>query len=147
MIYNKYIKHKHNYTQNGGKIHKKITGIRKVYRNNMSQQIHNITVSEPWFTYIQNGTKTVEGRLDKGKFQHVNIGDIVIWMNKNNTVKTQIIYKNKYDSFYNYLNSEGLKNCLPNISNIEDGVGVYRQYYDENSEKTYGVLALGLKLI
>ena len=33
-------------------------------------------VSEPWFTLISLGLKTVEGRKNKGRFKEMQIGDI-----------------------------------------------------------------------
>ena len=35
------------------------------------------TVSEPWFTLISMGLKSVEGRKNKGRFKEMKVGDIV----------------------------------------------------------------------
>jgi ASC-1-like (ASCH) protein len=39
------------------------------------------TVSEPWFTLISMGLKSVEGRKNKGRFKEMKVGDIVAWTN------------------------------------------------------------------
>jgi ASC-1-like (ASCH) protein len=36
-------------------------------------------LSEPWFTLISLGLKTVEGRKNKGVFKEMKLGDIVKW--------------------------------------------------------------------
>jgi len=35
-------------------------------------------VSEPWFSLINLGLKTVEGRKDKGRFHDMKVGDIIV---------------------------------------------------------------------
>jgi ASC-1-like (ASCH) protein len=111
-----------------------------------------INVQEPWFTLIKTGHKTVEGRLNKGKFSQMNKGDIVSWCykknnNKKETFKTVIVKISKYPSFEKMLKVETLKKTLPGVPTIKCGVRVYREFYDENKEKEFGVLAITLKKI
>ena len=106
-----------------------------------------IPVKEPWFSFICNGDKTIEGRLNKGIFSKFTIGDYVIFQNKNNSCKTQITNINEYKSFEKYLDSKGLEKTLPSVKTIEAGISVYRQYYSEGDEKKYGVLAIEIKLV
>jgi ASC-1-like (ASCH) protein len=40
-----------------------------------------------------------------------------------------------------------LKKTLPGVPTIKCGVRVYREFYDENKEKEFGVLAITLKNI
>jgi len=105
-------------------------------------------VSEPWFTLISLGIKTVEGRLNKGDFKNFNKGDVITWTNNDfnfRSVKTKIIRKTKYNSFEDYLQNENLKNTLPSIYNLEDGVNIYRKYYTKEDENKYGIIALQLE--
>jgi len=109
-------------------------------------------VSEPWFSLIKNGVKTVEGRLNKGDFAQMKKGDIVVWYsnqpdNDQNMVKTRIVNINHYKSFHEYLKAERLKNTLPVIKTIKDGEKIYYQYFSKNDEKKYGVLAIRMKLL
>jgi ASC-1-like (ASCH) protein len=110
--------------------------------------IHKKHVSEPYFTFIKKGIKTIEGRLNKGSFTDICIGDTVIWFTSNSAeqVKTKIVKINKYDSFYKYLKKEKLKHTLPNVKNIEDGVAIYYKFYTHVDEHKYGVLAIHIKL-
>ena len=52
--------------------------------------MHQISVSEPWFSFIKNKKKKIEGRLNKNVFSELKKGDIVIWTHNNDTVKTKI---------------------------------------------------------
>jgi ASC-1-like (ASCH) protein len=104
-------------------------------------------VQEPWFSHIKEGRKTVEGRLNKGRFSNLREGDIVTWMNNDNNInrmfKTKIVYIKKYNTFSRMIEVEGLETVLPGIKTIDKGVkNIYRKFYSEEKEDKYGVLAI-----
>ena len=107
-------------------------------------------VSEPWFTLISLGLKTVEGRKNKGKFKEMQVGEIIEWRNDDfnpRSVLTKIIKKQEYNTFREYLETEGLNKCLPGITNLDNGLSVYFKYYTKEDEKEFGVIAIVLELI
>lgn len=113
----------------------------------MSKTYH-ISVSHPWFGFIQMGVKTVEGRKNKGLFADLKIGDVVYWTNGNDSVKTKIVNKKIYKSFYDMIEDNGIKNVLPGYTNIKEGVEkVYYKFYTPEDEKTYGVVGIEIKKI
>jgi ASC-1-like (ASCH) protein len=112
---------------------------------------YDITVKNPWFNYIKEGKKTVEGRLNKGMFSKLKIGDVINWLhitkNKKKLIcKTTITSITKYSSFREMLEMETLENVLPNISSIDEGVKIYHQYYTLDDENKFGVIAITLNL-
>ena len=123
----------------------------KKIRNKMEPKyVENL--SEPWFTLIQLGLKTVEGRKNKGKFKEMKVGDIIEWKNedfKPRSFLTQITGKAEYPNFRKYLEMEGLEKCLPNMEKygIEHGLSVYYKYYTKEDEQQFGVVAIRLKVI
>lgn len=107
-------------------------------------------VSEPWFSLIHLGLKTVEGRKNKGRFKDMQVGEIIEWHNddfKPRTTLTRITHKATYPTFSDYLKSEGLDNCLPGIPTLEHGLSVYFKYFTKADEKEYGVIAIRMKKI
>jgi ASC-1-like (ASCH) protein len=42
---------------------------------------------------------------------------------------------------------EVLRTTLPNIKTIDDVIAIYRQFYSEEKDREYGVLAIKIKLI
>ena len=107
-------------------------------------------LSEPWFSLISLGLKTVEGRKNKGKYKEMKVGDIIEWTNEDfdkRTVLTKIIKKVEYNTFEEYLKNEGLENCLPGMPSLEHGLSVYFKYFTEQDEKKFGVIAIHLELI
>lgn len=136
--------------QNGGKKLKKIKKI-KFITDKMNIDIkYTENLSEPWFSLITLGLKTIEGRKNKGRFKEMQIRDIIKWTNNDfvsRSIITKIIRKQEYNTFREYLESETLEKCLPAINNIEDGLSVYYKYFTKEDEKEYGVIAIELKLV
>lgn len=104
-------------------------------------------LSEPWFTEIKEGRKTIEGRKNKGRFASMKVGEIIKFYNEDESFCCMIKNIKMYDSFREMLECEGLSKCLPIVNNINDGVNVYYQYYTEEDEKMYGVLGIEMELI
>jgi ASC-1-like (ASCH) protein len=107
-------------------------------------------LSEPWFSLINLGLKTVEGRKNKGRFKDMKVGDIIEWYNedfKPRKMKTIITGKSEYKTFEEYLTTEGLENCLPGIPTMEHGLSVYYKYFTKEDEAEYGVVAIQIKNI
>jgi ASC-1-like (ASCH) protein len=150
----KYIKYKTKYLElndnmlgGGRKKHSKKTS-KKLSRNNIETLKFN--VSEPWFSLIYIGLKTVEGRKNTGRFKEMKVGDIIEWQNndfKPRSIKTKIVGKSEYKTFKEYLETEGLEKCLPSIPTIEDGLSVYYKYYTKKDEEMYGVVAIRLERV
>ena len=110
---------------------------------------HTKNLSEPWFTLVQLGIKKSEGRLNKGSFNKMKKGDIIVFENSelgyNRSYRVKITSIIKYDKFGNFIMKEKLENCVPGIDTIENGINVYRKYYSEKEEKEYKIIALRLK--
>ena len=124
----------------------------KINNNNKKKMNPNFKehLSEPWFTLISLGLKTVEGRKNKGRFKKMKVGDIVEWSNddfKPRKILTKIIDKKNYKTFEEYLKTEGLQNCLPGMPSIEYGLSVYFKYFTKEDEAKYGVTAIKIKVI
>ncbi|ARF12536.1 ASCH domain protein [Klosneuvirus KNV1] len=149
----KYINYKTNYAIGGSK------KIKNKYNNHINRMIDNTStntpkyiqnLSEPWFTLITLGLKTVEGRKNKGVFKEMQVGDIVEWQNKDfkmRSVKTRITDKAIYKTFEEYLIKEGLQKCLPGIPSIDHGLSVYFKYFTKEEETEFGVVAIRLEVL
>jgi len=107
-------------------------------------------LSEPWFTLITIGLKTVEGRKNKGIFKKMQVGDIIQWDNndfKERNVLTKITGKVEYKTFKEYLIKEGLDKCLPGMPSLKHGLSVYFKYFTKKEEAEFGVVAIRLELV
>lgn len=102
-----------------------------------------LNVQEPYKTLIISGKKTVEGRLNKGKFADLKIWDILelddTWE------KLEVINLTLYPSFKAMLENEEVRHVLPWIANIEKGIAIYHQFYTSAQEAEFGVVAIHIK--
>lgn len=106
--------------------------------------LHEMNMDEKWFDLIVSREKTVEGRLYKGKFKKIRVGDLIRIRCGEQFVDRRIKYLEYYDSFYDMLVEE-IEDSLPGVGNVLDGVRVYMQYYTQKEEKEYGVIVIGLE--
>jgi ASC-1-like (ASCH) protein len=109
--------------------------------------MQEVNVNKIWFDFIKSGLKTVEGRLNKGKFSNMKVGDIIKFVSGNDSVQVKIINITHYKSFESYLIMEGLKRTLPGIKNIKDGLNVYYSYFTKEQEDEFNILAIDIKKI
>ena len=102
----------------------------------------DINVQEPYFSFLKNGQKTIEGRLGKKKWLQLKKDENLI---VNKSLKLKIISITKYKSFEEMLIFEGIKNAIPDKKNLKDAVNVYRKFYSIEDEKKYGVVAVKVR--
>jgi len=139
----KYMKYKNKYLslkQSGG------------MKESMSLSCHadyEVHVSEPWYTHIKEGRKTVEGRPKKGTFAQMKVNQIVKFFNRklNENFCAKIIEISEHKTFEEMIRSNGLENVLPGIRNIDEGIAVYMQYYDKVIESQFGVVGIKVQII
>ena len=104
--------------------------------------IINISVQEPYFSHILDGKKTIEGRLNKGKFLDIKAGDTLMI---NNQVEYIVEDKKQYSSFKEMLVNEGIENVVPEVKDNDEAVDVYYKFYTKEDEDKFGVVGIKLK--
>lgn len=121
---------------------------KEVSENNQTGgEIYYKNIKQPYFTQIKEKTKIYEGRLNKGDFAKLKIGDFIVWENKEdkdtNNFKTIIVDIMRYKSFVGAITDIGLDKILPsqfndNIPIVQAINNVYRKFYSEEDENKYG---------
>lgn len=106
------------------------------------QKTLEINVQEPYFSFIKNGQKTVEGRLAKEKFTSLKIGDFLL---VNEELKKEIVEVSVYKTFRDMIIMEGVKNVIPDAQNLDEAVSAYYKFYTPEDEKAMGVCAIKIK--
>lgn len=114
-------------------------------------------LSEPWFTLVSVGLKTVEGRLGNGDFAAMRPGDIVVFFNDDvrgdglgpRECRVRVAGVERFATFADMLGVHGHRSAaLPvsNVRTVRQGVSVYRQFYSASDEARHGVVAVRLSL-
>ncbi len=104
-----------------------------------------INVQEPYHSLILSGKKTAEGRLNKGKFASLQIGDILVM--EPEQIEFKVVGKNIYKTFKEMIVCEGVENVIPDKNNIDDAVAVYYIFYTKEQENEFGVVAIKINRI
>lgn len=99
---------------------------------------------EEYLKLIKEGRKSIEGRLYDEKRRRIREGDVIIFERR---LRVRVKALRIYSSFKEMLEKEGLQNVLPGAGSIEEGLKVYRQFYSEEEEKKYGVVAIEVEPI
>lgn len=105
------------------------------------------------------GRKTIEGRLNKGKFANYKIGDTV-WLRRDIRDENGILHDGQpkqalveiidirdYHSFLDLTTNEGFQKVIPGAKSNEQAAAEYNKYYSAADQAKYGVLAIEIKLI
>lgn len=105
--------------------------------------------SEPYFTFVKNGQKTIEGRINKGEYRFVKPGDHIVVFNNEETDSVEVIVKDvrHYYSIKNMLDNEPLGKLLPNARTIDQAMDIYKQFYTDEQQKEFGVVAVEVESI
>jgi len=106
---------------------------------------------EKYIHLIKQGKKPVEARVAIPMFEKWQEGDTIRFFSRRNSgldVIVKIIGKNRYKSFRQMLEVEGVENLIPDVHNLNEGEKLYLKIpkYSER-EKQFGVLAFRLERI
>lgn len=105
------------------------------------------------------GRKTIEGRLDRGKFAEYQVGDKV-WLRRDyrdeggqlrdgepRQALVEIIAIRHYSSMREMVDTEGYEHVIPSARSLEDAIAEYDKYYSPQDQAKYGVLAIEFKVL
>lgn len=103
--------------------------------------------------------KTIEGRLNRGKFAQYQPGDIVelrrdmrdadgiLHDGDEAEIRVRVIAVRPYVSFLKMINAEGYQNVIPDATSPQDAIDEYDKYYSAEDQQKYGVLAIQIEVI
>lgn len=106
---------------------------------------YSFSVQEPWRSFLLNGQKTIEGRLKKGKFAQLQVGDF-LELEESEAV-FEVLRLTSYPTFSAMLINEGLEKVLPKVKDLAAGEAIYYQFFTPEQERKFGVLAIEVNLV
>lgn len=100
------------------------------------------------------GRKTIEGRLNKGKFAEYRVGDVVklrrdvrgedgvLVDGEPDAARVEIVAIRSYRDFLSMVQAEGFQKVIPSAISAEEAANEYDKYYSPEDQARYGVLAI-----
>lgn len=108
---------------------------------------------------IITGRKTVEGRLNKGKFAEYTVGDTVslrrdirgddgiLRDGTPGATVVEVVAIRTYPDFLSMVTAEGFLNVIPSAASAQEAADEYNRYYSAKDQKRYGVLAIQVRIL
>ena len=105
------------------------------------------------------GRKTIEGRLNRGKFAEYRVGDTVSlrrdWRDEQGALhdgepdacQVEIVAIRNSKSFLEMVTVEGYERVIPSATSTEEAAAEYDRYYSAHDQQTYGVIAVELRVL
>lgn len=130
----------------------------KVRRNNAEncpKAKHNLsminTADRPYLSWLANGKKKAEGRVNSPKYRSMRVGDTISFCGRKTGyyIFGKIKFKHEYVSFEDMLKAEGVSNMLPFLENHElaEGVAVYNAFPGASRVHKFGCVAIGITVL
>ena len=100
--------------------------------------------AEPYFTFLKNGQKTIEGRVRNGKYKHIKPDDTIKVLNNEETDNVEVLVKRVavYPSTKAMLENEPIKKLLPDVDTIDEAIKIYKRFYTPEQELQFGMVAI-----
>lgn len=105
----------------------------------------NIHCEDPWFSFIRQGIKPVEGRKSTHSYKKIRVGDKINFSNGTENFIANVTEIREYPSIEKYLEDVTLEKALPGIKTLEEGLNVYYQWSSEEKIRQYGFLGIFVK--
>jgi ASC-1-like (ASCH) protein len=97
----------------------------KILRTEMHiPTIFKMTCDEPWFSFIRNGVKPVEGRKNSPKYQKIQVGDLIDFSNGTESFLAIVVEIKQYPLLEDYLKDVTFQKALPGVSSFEEAVNL-----------------------
>lgn len=103
------------------------------------------------------GRKTIEGRLNKGKFTQYKVGDHVslrrdyrdehgvLHDGEPDAAVVEIVAIRSYETFIEMVAAEGYARVIPTATSAQEAADEYNKYYSIADQAKYGVLAIEVR--
>lgn len=91
-------------------------------------QHYEFTLMKKYLHLLRSGRKTVEGRINSGRFRAIRAGDTIRFFYNacpTDDVIVEVVGIRGYRSFEEMLSADGLEACLPGCRSLAEGVAIY----------------------
>lgn len=104
------------------------------------------------------GRKTIEGRLNRGKFAQYQVGDVVrlrrdvrnaqgeLEDGLADAARVDVMAIRHYATFIELMRGEGYQHVIPSATSAEQAADEYDKYYTLADQQRYGVLAIEIAI-
>lgn len=109
---------------------------------------HDVICFEPWFSFIQKGIKTIEGRRDTDSYANIKKGDLITFIEPEKNTKCLVLVKSivRYKNLNDFLTNEQLQFILPGIKTKEQAKKIYESFWEKEELEAFNFLAIHMMI-
>ncbi|KAL0862112.1 hypothetical protein Bca101_041230 [Brassica carinata] len=101
-----------------------------------------LQVQESLFSLLKDGVKTVVARCFEAEYDRLQQRGSLVMLNK--CLIFEVMEMHKYSSFYELLKAETPEKVFPGTKTVDEGMQMFKEWYDVDQEKNNGVVAIHL---
>lgn len=126
-------------------------------QKSLAEKHHTLSIQSnpktPYLEYFRQGIKKAEGRINYPTFSKYQVGDLIYFHNRRDGILCKITFLNRYQSFSEMLNSEGILNMLPQLKDqpvsdlFEKSLLIYKKFPNAEKAEEHGVIAIGVEFL
>jgi ASC-1-like (ASCH) protein len=109
-------------------------------------KVFTLSLNDPWFKLIHDGTKKYEGRCFKGIITEIKSGDTIQFKHYTDPDRSSyhktVVAVHKFKTFEEALSTLPISDILPNINSIDEGVSIYLKFVSLKTQLEYGVVMI-----
>lgn len=112
--------------------------------------IHKMKLQPKYFDFMLRGTKRIEIRLNDEKRQLIKIGDIIEFerfSELNDSFKTRVVELIRYNNFDELVRDFDISILADKSMTKSELINELIQFYPEEKQQKYGVLAIRIELL
>lgn len=109
--------------------------------------VFNIHCDDPWFSFIREGLKPVEGRKKTHSYKKIKVGDQINFSNGKENFLAKVTDIREYATLEQYLEDVTLEKALPGIKTMEEALNIYHEWTPAEKIQQYGFLGIFVKPI
>lgn len=106
----------------------------------MKHVTHQMSLKQPYFNYISQGTKTIELRLYDDKRSIINPGDRIVFSNNDGKLTVMVKGMVRAENFESLFDIIDVKQT--GLEERSKAVAVMEQFYDKKAQEKYGVVGI-----
>lgn len=99
---------------------------------------------EPFLSYMLEGIKIVEGRVCRGEWAILEIGDIISFYNDIHEASfkiTKISYAKNFGVLFDMFG----EHLLPGVKNVDEAMFIYSKWFKNSSIENFGVIGISVE--
>lgn len=110
-------------------------------------KVIDIHCEDPWFSYIRQGIKPVEGRKKTHRYAKIKAGDRIQFLNGDEHFLVDVIEVREYPTIEDYLKDVTLEKALPGVKTMKEALDIYYEWSPKEKIRQYGFLGIFVKPI